>query len=141
MDADQVDAPARFLYDFDNLLLSHHNRSRVITDGLRRQNFPPHGPVPRLVLLDGFTAATWTFTTAHGTATLTVHPFAPLTTPDHDALTAEGGGLLAFLAPNTSHEIRFADRRAACRPRSAHHGGSRLRRQGRPFVGAAETRN
>ncbi|MFI6798196.1 winged helix DNA-binding domain-containing protein [Streptosporangium canum] len=103
----QVDAPARFLYDFDNLLLSHHNRSRVITDGLRRQNFPPHGPVPRLVLLDGFTAATWTFTTAHGTATLTVHPFAPLTTPDHDALTAESGGLLAFLAPNTSHEIRF----------------------------------
>jgi hypothetical protein len=103
----QVDAPARFLYDFDNLLLSHHDRSRVITDGLRRQNFPPHGPVPRLVLLDGFTAATWTFTTARGTATLTVHPFAPLTAPDRDALTAEGSGLLDFLAPDTSHEIRF----------------------------------
>ena len=67
----------------------------------------PHGPVPRLVLLDGFTAATWTFTTAHDTATLTVHPFAPLTAPDRDALTAEGGGLLDFLAPDTSHEIRF----------------------------------
>ncbi|WP_433347055.1 winged helix DNA-binding domain-containing protein [Microtetraspora malaysiensis] len=103
----QVSAPARFLYDFDNLLLSHHDRSRVITDGLRRQSFKPHGPVPRLVLLDGFTAATWTFATAHGTATLTVHPFAPLSAPDRDALTVEGGGLLDLLAPNTSHEIRF----------------------------------
>ncbi|MGP3919624.1 DNA glycosylase AlkZ-like family protein [Nonomuraea sp. 10N515B] len=81
----QVSAPARFLYDFDNLLLSHHDRSRVITDGLRRQNVKPHGPVPRLVLLDGFTAATWTFATAHDPATLTVHPFAPLSALDRDA--------------------------------------------------------
>ncbi|RVX41287.1 winged helix DNA-binding protein [Nonomuraea polychroma] len=103
----QVSAPARFLYDFDNLLLSHHDRSRVITDGLRRQNFKPHGPVPRLVLLDGFTAATWTFGTAHDTATLTVHPFAPLSARDRDALTVEGGGLLDFLAAKASHEIRF----------------------------------
>lgn len=103
----QVSAPARFLYDFDNLLLSHHDRSRVITDSLRRQNFKPHDPVPRLVLLDGFTAATWTSTTAHGTATLTVHPFAPLPAPHRDALTTEGADLLNFLAPKASHEIRF----------------------------------
>ncbi|MDX3226012.1 winged helix DNA-binding domain-containing protein [Streptomyces sp. ME19-01-6] len=102
-----VSAPARFLYDFDNLLLSHHDRSRVITDSFRQQNFAPHGPVPRLVLLDGFTAATWTFATAHGTATLTVHPFAPLSAPDREALTVEGGGLLDVLAPDASHEIRF----------------------------------
>ena len=82
----QVNAPARFLYDFDNLLLSHHDRSRVIINGLRRQNFTPHRSVPRLVLLDGFTAATWTFATAHGTAALTVHPFAPLSAPETAAL-------------------------------------------------------
>ncbi|MEV0144529.1 MULTISPECIES: crosslink repair DNA glycosylase YcaQ family protein [unclassified Nonomuraea] len=100
-------ASARFLYDFDNLLLSHHDRSRVVTDGLRRQNLAPHGPVPRLVLLDGFTAATWTFATVRGAATLTVHLFASLSAPDREALTVEGGSLLDFLAPEASHEIRF----------------------------------
>jgi hypothetical protein len=103
----QVSAPARYLYDFDNLLLSHHDRSRMVTDGLRQQNFAPHGPAPRLVLLDGFTAATWTFATAQGAATLTVHPFAPLSASDREALTVEGGGLLDFLAPKASHDIRF----------------------------------
>jgi len=103
----QVSAPARYLYDFDNLLLSHHNRSRVVTDGLRQQNLSPHGPAPRLVLLDGFTAATWTLTTTRDTATLTVHPFAPLPAFDRDALTIEGGGLLKFLAPKATHESRF----------------------------------
>lgn len=105
----QTEAPARYLYDFDNLLLSHHDRSRVVTDGLRQQNFDPHGPVPRLVLLDGFTAATWTLAEAQGTATVTVHPFAPLSVSDRDALTAEGGGLLNFLAPSARHEICFTD--------------------------------
>jgi hypothetical protein len=103
----EVNAPARYLYDFDNLLLSHHDRSRVVTDGLRQQNFDPHGPAPRLVLLDGFTAATWTFATAQGAATLTVHPFAPLSASHREALTVEGGGLLDLLAPKASHEIRF----------------------------------
>jgi hypothetical protein len=102
-----INAPARYLYDFDNLLLSHHDRSRVVTDSLRQQNFAPHGPVPRLVLLDGFTAAAWTFTTAQGKATLTVNPFAPLSASDREALTIEVGSLLDLLAPKTSHEIRL----------------------------------
>ncbi|TDC67069.1 winged helix DNA-binding domain-containing protein [Micromonospora sp. KC207] len=102
-----ITAPARYLYDFDNLLLSHHDRTRVVTDTLRQQNFPRHGPVPRLVLLDGFTAATWTFATAQGATTLTVHPFAPLSASHREALAIEGGGLLDLLAPKASHEIRF----------------------------------
>lgn len=100
-------APARYLYDFDNLLLSHHDRSRVVTDSYRAQQFPKHGPVPRLVLLDGFTAAHWTLDTARGAATLTVHPFAPLSAAHREALTLEGGGLLDLLAPGAAHEIRF----------------------------------
>ncbi len=100
-----VTAPARYLYDFDNLLLSHHDRSRVVADC--HQNFPRHGSVPRLVLLDGFTAATWTLTTAKNVATLTVQPFAPLPASHRDALTVEGSGLLDLLAPKASHDIRF----------------------------------
>lgn len=105
----QVAAPARYLYDFDNLLLSHHDRSRVVTDDFHRQDFPRHGPVPRLVLLDGFAAASWTFAAAAGRATLTVHPFAPLSASHREELTAEGGGLLRLLAPAASPELRFAE--------------------------------
>jgi hypothetical protein len=105
-----VPAPARYLYDYDNLLLSHADRSRVITEEYLRQEFDVDGPMPRVVLLDGFSAATWTLATGKGTATLTVHPFARLSTADKQALTAEGAGLLTFLAAGSTHDIRFARR-------------------------------
>jgi hypothetical protein len=101
-------APARFLYDFDNLLLSHADRSRVVTDAYRAQDLEPEGPAPRLILLDGFTAGFWSMEMTRDAATLRVRPFAPLSTPDGDALTAEGADLLAFLAPAAvTREIRF----------------------------------
>jgi hypothetical protein len=101
-------APPRFLYDFDNLLLSHADRGRVITEECRQQDFEPHGPVPRLVLLDGFTAATWTVESGKGTASLLISPFGRLSTRDKSALATEGRSLLAFLAPKAAAgEVRF----------------------------------
>jgi hypothetical protein len=103
-----VAAPARYLYDFDNLLLSHADRSRVVTDAYRAQNFDPDGTMPRLVLVDGFTAGTWTTEIARGTAVLTVRPFGKLSTWDTEALAAEGDGLLGFLAPAAgARDVRF----------------------------------
>jgi hypothetical protein len=102
-------APVRFLYDFDNLLLSHADRSRVVTDAYREQNFDVHGPAPRLVLLDGFTAATWTLDIQRGTATLVIRPFAKPSREHADALAAEGAALAAFAAPEADvHDVRFA---------------------------------
>jgi hypothetical protein len=104
-----IPAPARFLYDYDNLLLSHADRSRVITEDYFRQNFDVQGPMPRIILLDGVTAGTWTMTTGRGTATLTVRPFGKLSATDEDALQAEGASLLRFVAANAStHDIVFA---------------------------------
>jgi len=96
-------APVRYLYDFDNLLLSHQDRSRFVTDTFRERAVTPHGPVPRPVLVDGFTAGAWTL----DGGTLTVRSFVPLTAADREALTAEGLGLLAFHGAREPHDVRF----------------------------------
>ncbi|WP_433251085.1 winged helix DNA-binding domain-containing protein [Streptosporangium sp. CA-135522] len=102
-------APPRFLYDFDNLLLSHADRSRVMTDACREPwVFPKHGPVPGIVLVDGFTGGTWKITKHRGAATLTVRPFARLSPESADALTDEGARLLAFAAAGAeTHDVRL----------------------------------
>jgi Winged helix DNA-binding domain len=101
-------APVRFLYDYDNLLLSHADRSRVTTHAFGRQGFTDDGPQPRSVLIDGQVNATWTITKHHGAATLTIRPFTRLSRQDQDELATEGAGLLAFAEPAaTSHDIRI----------------------------------
>jgi hypothetical protein len=103
-----VPAPARYLYDYDNLLLSHADRSRVVTGEYRRLALDTIGPMPRAILVDGFTAGTWTMTTQKGAATLTVRPFRRLSTADTAALDTEGAALLAFAAADAGrHEIRY----------------------------------
>ena len=100
-------APPRFLYDYDNLLLSHADRTRVITSDYYKQGFTRDGPMPSIVLLDGFTGATWKIERHRGTATLTIRPFTKLSSEEADALTEEGARLLAFAAPGDAHDIRF----------------------------------
>jgi len=96
-------APPRFLYDFDNLLLSHQDRSRFVTDDFRAKAVTPHGPTPRPVLLDGVTAGAWTI----DRSTLTVRTFVRPTAADREALIAEGESLLAFHGVQDSPDIRF----------------------------------
>jgi hypothetical protein len=102
----EVEAPARLLYDFDNLLLSHDDRSRVLTDEFRVRAVTPHGPVPRPVLLDGFTAGAWTVDKGD----LTIRTFAPPSPAEREALEAEGASLVSFLAPSATHDVRLLTR-------------------------------
>ena len=103
-----IPAPPRFLYDFDNLLLSHADRSRIITGQYYEQGFTRDGPMPSIVLLDGFTNGTWEIEHHRGTATLTITPFTRLSDEDADALSEEGARLLAFAAKDaTVRDIRF----------------------------------
>ena len=93
----ETPAPPRFLYDFDNLLLSYADRSRVITDDHGRQGYRTQRPAPQILLVDGFTAGDWTVTASADEVTLTIRPYQPL----HDeAVVAEGQALLAFLHPD-----------------------------------------
>ena len=102
-----VPSPPRFLYDFDNLLLSHADRSRVMSDAHGAQSAPKNGLLPGCVLVDGFTAGTWKITRGRGAAVLAVTPFAPLSRQDAEALCEEGERLLAFAAPEAAErEVR-----------------------------------
>ncbi|MCX4747996.1 winged helix DNA-binding domain-containing protein [Kitasatospora sp. NBC_01287] len=91
-------APVRFLYDFDNLLLSHADRTRVLTVSCADQGFAGTMEMPRAVLVDGFVAATWRVATKRDTATLTVRPFRSLTATEREDIVDEGARLLAFTA-------------------------------------------
>lgn len=104
-------APPRFLYDYDNLLLSHADRTRFITEEYHKQGFTMDGPMPCIALVDGFTNVAWKITRSRNTATLTIKPFTRLSKRDTAALTEEGTRLLAFAATDAdAHDIQFAPR-------------------------------
>ena len=100
-----VPAPVRYLPDYDNALLGHADRSRIIPAA--------HAAVVRgrigvpAVLVDGFVAGSWRATTRTRTATLEVALFDAPGTGDRAGLEAEGERLLAFLAPGTTPEVRL----------------------------------
>ncbi|HEU5426592.1 MAG TPA: winged helix DNA-binding domain-containing protein [Actinocrinis sp.] len=107
-----VPAPARFLPEYDNLLFSHADRTRVNPHGYRVPLFPGNGAALGYFLLDGIYSGLWRIarTTAKGaeaSVRLTVQHFAPLSAEHREQLTGEGLRLLAFLAPRCAPQISF----------------------------------
>jgi Winged helix DNA-binding domain len=101
-------APVRFVADFDNLILSHADRTRIIADEHRSVVITKNGQVLPTFLVDGFVAGTWKVSRVRKTATLMVSPFAPLPSAATSELEAEGERLLRFLEPDADQlEIRF----------------------------------
>ena len=105
-DAD-TPVPPRFLPEYDNVLLSHRKRTRIVADEHRRQVYLPGLRVAATILVDGFVAGTWKVSTAKGEATLAVEPFGRLTRADRAALTADAEDLVRFVEPSAkSHAVR-----------------------------------
>lgn len=103
-----VPAPPRFLPEFDNLVLSHADRTRVIADEHRGLVVTKNLRVRASVLYDGFACGTWDVERKKTSVTLRVSPFRRLTAQAVRELTAEGEQLLAFLepeAPNPSVRV------------------------------------
>src|SRR5918997_1816759 len=69
----ETPAPPRFLPEFDNALLSHADRTRIISGEHRRALFKD--PMMRGVLLDGFVCGTWKKERTRRKATLIIEPF------------------------------------------------------------------
>jgi hypothetical protein len=87
----------RFLPEFDNLLLSHSNRRRVLADVYRSKVFLPGLRVAATILADGFVAGVWKTTNIKGLAALIIEPFNPLDDSTKTALMEEAENLLRFI--------------------------------------------
>jgi winged helix DNA-binding protein len=103
-----ITAAPRYLYDYENILLSYADRSRFIQPGLARSLTERTQGSLSTVMLDGVVAGTWVVRRERSTATLVVTPYRPLTAAERRGLEDEGAGLLAFVAAEAGDRvIRF----------------------------------
>lgn len=100
--AEDTPAPPRFLPEFDNLLLSHADRTRVVPKEYWGRSWQGNQAYCTL-LVDGFLAGVWKLTGD----TLVVEPFERLTKAQQKDVTTEGQRMLATLHPGTPYDIRF----------------------------------
>ncbi|MGW4921377.1 winged helix DNA-binding domain-containing protein [Streptomyces parvulus] len=95
-------APPRFLPEFDNLLLSHADRARVVPPAHKGRTWTGN-QAHRVLLVDGFAAGLW----KTEDDTLVVEPFGRLTKDDRARIAAEGERMLAVLHPEAAYGVRF----------------------------------
>jgi hypothetical protein len=106
-------APVRFLPEYDNLLLAHADRTRIVADAHRKAMSTKNLVQPATLLVDGLVAGTWTVTASRRAAALTVVPFAKIPKPARREIEGEGERLLGFVEPAaTTRTIEIAPPRA-----------------------------
>ena len=99
----------RFIPDFDNLVLSHDDRTRIMADDHRSRVTLKNLQVRATFLVDGMVAGTWKSERKRKTAVLVIEPFGALTKRAQAAFEEEGSALLAFLEKDaTEREVRWA---------------------------------
>lgn len=106
-------APPRFLPEFDNVLLGHADRTRVIPLPLKGRNGVGNQAYGS-VLVDGFLAAIWRLEAgaAGAPTTVTVQELRPLTAAERDEVTDEAVALLSVMTKAVTDgnggDVRFA---------------------------------
>ncbi|HEV3496152.1 MAG TPA: winged helix DNA-binding domain-containing protein [Actinomycetes bacterium] len=97
-------APVRFLPQFDNVTLSHADRSHISAGAAA--SWPTDDLHWSALLVDGFVAGVWRLARDRGAANLTVRLFDTLGAQE---VAEEAGRLLAFLAPDAEpREVQLA---------------------------------
>lgn len=110
----ETSAPVRFVPDYDNLVLAHAGRRRMIADEYRSRIFLSAARVRATFLVDGFVQGVWKIENNRGTATLVIEPFIALPRKDRDALSEEGERLVRFVEDSAKrYEVRFAEQISA----------------------------
>jgi len=89
-------APVRFLPEYDNLLLAHADRTRVLPEEHRPRVVTKNLRILGTFLVDGFVAGTWEAPKKKGQK-LEIQPFVKLDRATKKALDEEASALAAFL--------------------------------------------
>ncbi len=91
------ETPIRFLPEYDNILIAHKDRSRVLPEAHRKKVFASAGRVLGSVLIDGFVGAIWKASRDRAGPRLTVSLFERQDDASLAAIEAEGARLLRFI--------------------------------------------
>nr|WP_223242703.1 winged helix DNA-binding domain-containing protein [Streptomyces sp. CBMA123] len=102
-----VPVPVRLIAPFDNLLLSHADRGRVLPAEYKERVMTRNGLVPGTLLVDGLVTGTWRLTPERD---VVVEPFVRLARADREAAEAEAQRVLAFAGGGGSVRIEAAER-------------------------------
>jgi hypothetical protein len=91
-------APVRFLPEYDNTLLSHADRRRIIANDHRKRLITSNGRSAGTVLVDGFVRSTWSIRRQPRSASLIINTLERLSRKEAAAVMEEGARLLRFAA-------------------------------------------
>ncbi|MEV0293002.1 winged helix DNA-binding domain-containing protein [Nocardia sp. NPDC050710] len=94
--------PVRFLPAFDNALLGHKDRRRVISDEDRGRIAKEASAGVPMYLVDGFVHGRWAL---ENESTIRITPWHPMSVADEAAVRAEAEHLPLFLAPDEDGKI------------------------------------
>ena len=112
-----VPAPPRLLPMWDNVLLAHADRTRIIGDAERQVVIARNGDTLPTFLLDGRVAGLWwAVADGPGGTRIELEPFGRLAAPDRRALEDEAARLAAFVAPHEPDVYRRYRTSRARRP-------------------------
>ena len=101
-------APVRILAPFDNVLLSHSDRTRFVSEEHRKRIMTENGIIAPVLLVGGTVAGSARVTVNRGTATVEMTPWRTITASARSALETEGMRLLKFAAPEAGErDVRF----------------------------------
>ena len=102
-------APVRLLGEYDNVLLGHADRRRIIPEDFPWTAMLAHGRFVNNLLVDGVLRATWWIERdGRRVATLAIRPFGELARADRDAVAEEARAMIEFAAAGAAvREVRF----------------------------------
>ncbi|MCY3780721.1 MAG: winged helix DNA-binding domain-containing protein [Chloroflexi bacterium] len=95
--AEERPAPIRFLPEYDNILIAHKDRRRILPEAHRKKVFVSAGRVLGSVLINGYTGAIWKVQRDKSKARLQVSLFEAVSDDLLSAIASEGMTLLRFI--------------------------------------------
>ena len=104
-----VPAPVRFLGEYDNVLLGHADRTRIIPPDFPWREMLAPGRFVNNLLVDGMLRGTWWIERdGKRSATLAIRPFGELSAAEREEVAAEAERMVEFSEPEAAaRDVRF----------------------------------